>query len=177
MLSEINSAAIKWARTAVNSPFDSHHWLLGPDLDWVVVILCNNFPAQPQIWPQWTHYPLIHNFHPLLPSPLPGPASTGSDANLGCLGFMNIWKLRLGWSLIGKKNFILQFAIPIFPIYWLLLMCYIWKIRNWLKVEIGGSLSTDRNLRWESCDRRLGSGSHTFWYLGELQYFKCLSEL
>ena len=75
------------------------------------------------------------------------------------------------------KKFILQFAIPIFPIYWLLLMCCIWKIRNWLKVEIGGSLSTDRNLRWESCDRRLGSGSHTFWYSGELQYFKCLSEL
>ena len=63
---------------------------------------------------------------------------------------------------------------PYIP-YWLL---FIWKSRNCLKVEIGGAgfLSTDRNLRWESCDQRLGSGSHTFWYLEELQYFKCLSE-
>ena len=57
--------------------FTISHASLAPglDLDWVVVILCNNFPAQPQIWPQWTHYPLIHNFHPLLPSPLPGQPS------------------------------------------------------------------------------------------------------
>ena len=34
----------------------------------------------------------------------PCPANTGPDANLGCLGFMNIWKLRLGWSLIGTKT-------------------------------------------------------------------------
>ena len=159
--------------------FTISHASLAPglDLDWVVVILCNNFPAQPQIWPQWTHYPLIHNFHPLLPSPLPapGPASTGSDANLGCLGFMNIWKLRLGWSLIGTKTLsfnLLSLSTDSGNIVHLENCSPHWNRRG-----RGRSLSTDRNLRWESCDHRLGSGSHTFWYLEELQYFKCLSEL
>ena len=142
MLSEINSAAIKCHSPAVNSPFHMHHWLLVQDLDWVVVILCNNFPPQPQIWPQWTHYPLIHNFHPLLPSALAahGPANIGPDANLGCLGFMNIWKLRLGWSLIGTKSL----SFNLLSLYSCLLrlrvikeiMC-IWKIGH--HIEIGGA--------------------------------------
>ena len=127
---------------AVNSPFHMHHWLPVQDLDWVVVILCNNFPPQPQIWPQWTHYPLIHNFHPLVPSALAahGPANTRPDANLGCLGFMNIWKLRLGWSLIGTKSL----SFNLLSLYSCLLglgviqeiMC-IWKIGH--HSEIGGA--------------------------------------
>ena len=113
MLSEINSAAIKCHGPAVNSPFHMHHWLLVQDLDWVVVILCNNFPPQPQIWPQWTHYPLIHNFHPLLPSAL---AAHGPPTPAPML-IWDVWVLWIfgNWGL-GDHSLAQKLAIPtLFP--------------------------------------------------------------